>query len=1450
MDKKKMKLIYILIFALILFMGATFAWLNFQLKSSKTSILKAGNLSLILDESITDGILIEKAIPVSDGDGLSQDGYTFSLVNKGNTAANYKIYLDDLGLEENETRMIDSAVKYSLTKNGETQETRYVSSTGENPKRVIDLGTIEGNTTNEYILKVWIASTATNEVMGTTFYTQLRVEVEQANIPFTESDMTIDLADIGKTIDLDGEDVNDYTIESSDTTLATIDENGVISPLSYGVVTFNAQNKTTGAKKSVIVTITKTLTATFVKQTGVESLEFETNTCKLSDKSKTTCDITPPTVTTSEGYSLIGWNTDSKATTGNTKVSISENTTLYTIMKKDSITYKVTLNKPTTGVTSLGKDSLECTIDAVYGNVEQATSCKVTLPEINTEEGYTAIGWSEVENATTGVTVGTEIELTSDKNYYAIIKKDAVTLSAKFYRNGATSLDNNTNNEIIKICELEEVYNGKEQATSCTVTSPSIEASEATPVVIGYNENKDAIISTLGEKEEIVLTENVEYYAITKAELKELTATFYRNGAKSLDGDESSDYITKQCNIAATYNGVEQEEGCNIKSPVIVGIDKTPTVLGYSKTSDDHTSIWASGEEKVISENANYYAQTTKEAKTLNVTYKIGDNVASIGKENDTCTIAATYNGETQNESCSLEAPSITPNTGYTSVGWSTVNGDTTGSTSITLTKDEIYYANASANSYTVEYYKEGIKIGSSGVKVGDTLTLTSIETLNGEKEGYTFKGWTIDSTSNTVKYTNKQEVSNLATTAGAVVKLYAVYVDDIVPSCSWSTPGTITTGNTTTLTLTCTDTGSGLSSQTLSTSNFSVSSTTYGSVISVSEPSIVTNGYSYIVTVKGLSSGETQSTNSSFTVSLNENSIKDVDGNYNEKSTSGAVIVTGRSYTLTLTRDESTVAALGTTTSSCTSVGTSTTCSIALTTANNVTITPVEGYVALGWFKTTNTTTTPDYAVGSSVIMSEDLILVAKAQDNTAPTISVTSVDNNSTNLVINFSGSDSQSGISSYIIKYGTTSSLGLSKTANSTETSSVIETDPGTLYYYQVCATNGVGLETCTTTESITTWTGIPIGTYSTGDTITYGNTDWYVVSDNGDTTTLISRKNIAEKETYEEATNSINDLVSNNSVYSNDQTYSALTNASLPTRTAMPTNDSNTPFWTNTATGSNYYILSAEGATTGHSYTKYTLSNTTRYYATGLTSYTSKALATGKTSTTAYVTNTAATSGTITLASSEISSQTDSGYSSSKTSNGTVEFKGSGSYNYTNSNLTAIATIKDSGLYQSLASNVRLKGPFRVEVATYKTNSVTKTSTKTVSYCDKSSGVKNGSTGTLTSTSAAYSFNYTCESCSTTCLEATKELSNACKTGTVTDERCIAEYCKDDATAKNTLLQYYKTVSNTISTTPTNWTTDAYEYKTTSTTDCVEKTYYVVNDGVQSIGTRAVITVKER
>ena len=937
---KKIRIILILVCALILFMGASFAWLGIQL-TGNSNVLKAGSLSLYLDESATEGINIEYAIPTSDNKGLSQEGYTFKLVNDGTVATNYVIYLDDLALEENETRMLDSVVKYSLTKNGEQGETTLLTAIGTNPERVVDLGTIEPNTTNTYTLKLWMDYNATNEVMDTVFYAKLRVEAEQQNIPTTKSDMVMNITETDKVIDLSGEDITNYVISSNDTSVATIDATtGVITPKRYGVVKFTARNKTTGEKKEITVTITKEIKVTYIKQTGAETIEKETDTCTLSETNQTSCSVTLPSITASEGYSVVGWNKEATAHTGETgTISVSKDTSLYTITKKGEITYTATFNKQENGIESIGADKLTCTIDEVYNGEEQGTTCEITLPEIKTTEGYTALGWTESKEATEGTAAGTKIELSSDKEYYTVIKKNSVMLSAKFYKNGSTSINGNTENEYVTIsCELEEVYNGEIQKNECTITVPTIEASSATPTVLGFSENKDATVGSISVGQELTLTENKEYYAITKAETKTITGTFNLNGAASQDGETSS-YVIRTCNIAATYNGESQAEGCSITSPKIVGSSATPTVIGYSDAADNHTSSWDQGTEKTIKEDAEYFAQTKKEKVTYKATYEIGSNVSSIGKESDTCVINETYNGLEQAKSCTIEAPSITAKEGYTSVGWSTEKGSTTGETTLTLSKDTTFYANASANSYVIEYYDGTELKGTTGAKVDEKVELTKVTDLGIEKQGYTFKGWTTTSGSTTVEYADGEEVTNLSKESGTTVKLYTVWADDIAPKCSFSTPIGTTTQNTTELTLTCIDEGTGIANSSLTASNFTINGSENGKIVSVGNPTEINGGYSYVLTLKGLSVG-------SFTVSLNANSLSDNSNNGNAKVTSEEITVEGRKYTVTYTKGEH-IASITSTTDSCTTTGSDITCKI-----NLPGITAEEGYSVAGWYE------------------------------------------------------------------------------------------------------------------------------------------------------------------------------------------------------------------------------------------------------------------------------------------------------------------------------------------------------------------------------------------------------------------------------------------------------------------------------------------------------------------
>ena len=182
----------ILVGALVLFLliGGSYAWFKIQVDGGKQNILRAGTLSLYLDETQTEGINIEGAVPTSDKKGLTQTGYNFKLVNNGKTTVNYTIYLDDASIDSADVRFDDSALKYSLKKNEGTTTTALLSTLKDSSdKRVLESGTIEPGVTNTYSLNLWIKDDATNDdvqetkednsVVGKVFAGKLRIEASQ-----------------------------------------------------------------------------------------------------------------------------------------------------------------------------------------------------------------------------------------------------------------------------------------------------------------------------------------------------------------------------------------------------------------------------------------------------------------------------------------------------------------------------------------------------------------------------------------------------------------------------------------------------------------------------------------------------------------------------------------------------------------------------------------------------------------------------------------------------------------------------------------------------------------------------------------------------------------------------------------------------------------------------------------------------------------------------------------------------------------------------------------------------------------------------------------------------------------------------------------------------------------------------------------------------------------------
>ena len=957
MESKK-KVISIGILLCVLFLiSAAYAWLKVSVVSNTEQVIHAGSLDLVLDDEASNGIHMENVIPTTDTKGREEEGYQFKLINRGTISSRYALYLDDLSLEVGEERMKDSVVKYSLERDGVELSSGLLPEMGSNPNRVLDTGIINGKTTYSYVLKVWMDQEATMENQGTIFYTKIRAEAEQTNIPIKKSEMELTPESKERVPIKEGEDPRDYTYTSSDWNVVKVDEEGnieVIGP-GYAVITKTDQY---GEKEEITVHVTVSVTAEFRTNDKINSIgSVENNTCNLTENNQTTCQVKVPRVEVKEGYEFVGWSTEESSHEGkkeNIEISLDKKI-LYPIVKKIGATHQATVVEGVEGVKSIDGGNLTCKAEDTYNNEEIKTECKVTLPTITPEDGYTVIGWSTNPNAEEGIASGGEVEINGATIFYPIVKKDTLLITATFKLNGAVSLDGQAN-DITKSCRVHTNSAG-EALDECEVEVPVITASTETPIVVGFNENKDATMAQISpDVRTITINKNKTYYVITKSgeEPTTLTITFYRNGARSLGGD-TEDTKKETCTIPVTYNGEAQANSCNITSPSIEASENTPRVIGYSTSVDDHKSNWNVGKEKSISSNADYYAQTINDEEIeYTATYQKGNNVTSVGKSNDTCKVEASYNGDERGNSCTITAPTITPKTGYTSVGYSETENDTTGSMNLTLTKNTTFYANASANSYKIEYYSEGEKVGESGAQVGTPITLTTKESLGISKRGYNFKGWDTKAEATDTSYADGEEVSNLSTTEGAVVKLYAVWVDDIPPTCTLSADkNSYTVGEHLTATLTCTDEGSGLvdPGEEKMTSLLPEDATFKR----------VSNNYAYTMD-KIVAIYEFETTLAgSYTIFkyIQPYIIYDQSGNtFGMPPPHFEVVIKGRTFTATLTGEGvEGVDSIGTTAVSCTTVSDKRSCDVTLGTD----VTVKDGYRWAGW-STDKTATEGDY--------------------------------------------------------------------------------------------------------------------------------------------------------------------------------------------------------------------------------------------------------------------------------------------------------------------------------------------------------------------------------------------------------------------------------------------------------------------------------------------------------
>ncbi len=298
-----------------------------------------------------------------------------------------------------------------------------------------------------------------------------------------------------------------------------------------------------------------TRTVTYVKQgTGVTAIGKTSDSCTIGTtyngtSQGTTCTVTAPSITVATNYTARGWSTSSDAITGISAggtITLSGNSTYYSISYKNAITYSVNFNANGNTINATSKS---CTIGVAYNNDKQATSCNVTTPTITAPTATpTIVGYNQTSTATSSQ-VGSNATLTvnssnNGKTYYAITKKDAVTRTISY----VISNDEEINSRVALIgqerdsCTIGATYNGTAQSSSCNVITPTITSPNGYTTKY-FSTTKNAT-SGIAESTTIQLTSNSLYYAIARDTTKPIWSIVSTNPPSGTVGPQNTLTIT------------------------------------------------------------------------------------------------------------------------------------------------------------------------------------------------------------------------------------------------------------------------------------------------------------------------------------------------------------------------------------------------------------------------------------------------------------------------------------------------------------------------------------------------------------------------------------------------------------------------------------------------------------------------------------------------------------------------------------------------------------------------------------------------------------------------------------------------------------------------------------------------------------------------------------------
>ena len=313
-------------------------------------------------------------------------------------------------------------------------------------------------------------------------------------------------------------------------------------------------------------------------------------------------------------------------------------------------------------------------------------------------------------------------------------------------------------------------YNGQPQAPTASATSgitgETINVTRTTGTNAGSYTSTASISSVTGgraRKENYTLTGTTKAFTINKA-----TVATPTNLAISTAGIVT---WSSASNATSYQISIDDKNWTNATS----GVDYLNTIIGAT----GNRTVYV----RAINSNANNYTTPSgKASKTVAVyTTTINSNSTNMGTvdtssynvisgatfttSGNKLTIKGITSGTTTKD---LKVVTATNKTGYSFSKWSIASGTITTATTITAT--------FTANTYTVAYNGNGAT-GGSTANSSHTYNSAKALTTNGfTRTGYTFVGWNTQANGSGTNYSDNQSVTNLSSTQGATVTLYALW--------------------------------------------------------------------------------------------------------------------------------------------------------------------------------------------------------------------------------------------------------------------------------------------------------------------------------------------------------------------------------------------------------------------------------------------------------------------------------------------------------------------------------------------------------------------------------------------------------------------------------------------------------------------------------------------------